>query len=230
MRRNAVPISASDLVAFLVREEAKRSPSARFMLKICLQLGIAARAEHADQALDRPSSAILRREAFNQVSDSGKRLIEAEELAGGGEGNLPHVVLYRRSFCSGGAASACPSRPILASRYISQQIRSACAVVLLCSTNQALQLSTGREYMQTRKGLTALRFLPVESRSGRLRVMRADGKKNSNTKTLTGLAESQKMIRRGSNQFAGGRRLSMKSVGRSPTAARGASRMREDTR
>jgi hypothetical protein len=59
-----------------------------------LQLGIAARAEHADQALDRPSSAILRREAFNQVLDSGKRLIEAEELAGGGEGNPPHVVLY----------------------------------------------------------------------------------------------------------------------------------------
>jgi hypothetical protein len=56
------------------------------------------------------------------------------------------------------------------------------AVVLSCSTNRALQLSTGREYMQTRKGLTALRFLPVESRSGRLRVMRADGKKDSNTK------------------------------------------------
>jgi hypothetical protein len=93
MRRNAVLISAGDLVAFFVRAEAKLSPSARFMLKICLQLGIAVRAEHADQALDRPSSAILRREAFNQVLDSGKRLIEAEELAGGGEGNPPHVVL-----------------------------------------------------------------------------------------------------------------------------------------
>ena len=55
------------------------------------------------------------------------------------------------------------------------------AVALSCSTNRALQLSTGREYMQTRKGLTALRFLPVEGRSGRLR--HASGwQENSNTK------------------------------------------------
>jgi hypothetical protein len=72
------------------------------MLKICLQLGIAARAKHADQALDRPSSAILLREAFNQVLDSGKRLIEAEELGWGrrrkpaARSPLLTVILLRR--------------------------------------------------------------------------------------------------------------------------------------